>query len=329
MLPARIFEFILGKAKCFPKTKMPPEAFISYPDQTLFRQTDGLRNGVGKIYLAQNADIRPQRQPASGPAGLFGIDLGELADLFVARQENHGDDPLSGAPADGGLADRKRLKQRGMGFLVGLGHDGEAVDVAPAVQFSRRAVFPGPRRGRPGRAALVRVGVFIKFALKAKRLVRPGQLENMVDLFKGAPVGLVQAGLVAGRGGNMHLLRHLVQPALLVAAGKADKRAPLGQLVQPGRCHRQAQRVPTGQHIADGADLYPLGLHGHVQQKLGRSAHLEAFAVQVVFREGDRVKAQLFGKPGQFDNLLKHGLPAVRMRGNRPQGLALLQRGRD
>ena len=329
MLPARIFEFILRKAKGFPETEMPPEAFISYPDQALFRQTDGLGNGVGKVYLAQDADIGPQRQPASGPPGLFGIDLGELANLFVARQEDHGDDPLSGAPADGGLADRKRLKQRGMGFLIGLGHDGDAVDVALVVKLSRRTVFPGPRRGRPGRAALIRVGIFVEFPLKTERLVRPGQLENMVDLFKGAPVGLVQAGLVAGRGGDMHLLRHLVQPALLVAAGKADKRAPLGQLVQPGGCDRQTQRVPTGQHIADGADLYPFGLHGHVQEKLGRRAHLEAFAVQMVFREGDRVKAQLFGKPGQFDDFLKHGLPAVRMRGDRPQGLALLQRGRD
>ena len=239
MLPARIFEFILGKTKRLPETEMPPEAFISYPDQALFRQTDGLGNGVGKIYLAQNADVRPQRQPAAGPAGLFGVDLGELTDLFVARQEDHGNDPFSGAPANGGLADRKRLKQRGMGFLVGLGHDGDAMHIALAVQFARRAVFAGPRRGRPGRAALIRVGVFIKFALKAKRLVRPGQLENMVDLFKGAPVGLVQAGLVAGRGGDMHLLGHLVQPALLVAAGKTDKRAALGELIQPSGGDRQ------------------------------------------------------------------------------------------
>ena len=134
--------------------------------------------------------------------------------------------------------------------------------------------------------------------------------------------------LVAGGRGHVNLLRHLVEPAGLVTAREAHEGPALGQLIQPCDFEREAQRIPSRQHVADRADLDPLGVVDHVLRQHRQAAHLEAFAVQMMLGEADRVEAHFLRQLRDLHHFVDHALPAVGTVRDRAQRTPLFDRGR-
>jgi hypothetical protein len=163
-------------------------------------------------------------------------------------------------------------------------------------------------------------------ALEAKRFVAPRELQKLIDLFEDLPIYTIGFALVAAGGAGMNLLRHLVEPARLVAASEADDRAPFGQLVQPRYLQRQPQRVPPRQHIADGAGLDPFGVLQDVLCQHRQAPHLDPFAMQMMLGESDRFESHVFRQLRDLDDLFDHPLPAILMHRDGAQRTPLFER---
>ena len=69
-----------------------------------------------------------------------------------------------------------------------------------------------------------------------------------------------------------------------------------------------------------------VGVHRNVQMQLRDAADLEPLGMQVMLGEGDHLDAQVLGHAGELDDLLEHHLPAIVVRGDWTQPLALLKR---
>ena len=107
----------------------------------------------------------------------------------------------------------------------------------------------------------------------------------------------------------VRLLRHDVDPAALVAAREARAGAPARHVIEHGDVLGDAERIVGGQHDAELADADALGLHGEVEIEQHRVVgELEAFDVEVMLGEADRVVAELVGRAGLLGELLQHAL---------------------
>jgi hypothetical protein len=126
----------------------------------------------------------------------------------------------------------------------------------------------------------------------------------------------------------MDLLRHLVEPARLIAACKTDHRPALGQLIEPRDFEGEPQRIPSGEHVADRPRHDPFRVMENMLREYGQAAHLDPFAVQVMLGIGDRREAGILGDLREFDDFLDHFLPAIGMHRDRPKLTALFERGR-
>ena len=214
-----------------------------------------------------------------------------------------------------------------MRFLIRLGDDVDLLDPSLLVDFAGEAVLARPFMRRP-RSSFLRRRILVVLALEAERLVAPRQLQEAEDLFESLAIDAVGFALVAGGRGHVDLLRHLVEPARLVTAREADERPALGQLIQPCDFEREPQRIPPGQHVADRADLDPFGVVDHVLRQHWQAAHLEAFAVQMMLREADRIEADFLGQLRDLHHFFDHALPAIGTVRDRAQGPPLFERGR-
>src|ERR1700687_2984772 len=168
--------------------------------------------------------------------------------------------------------------------LVWLRDDIHHLDTPLSIDLPGEAIGGRPLVRRPRRSFLWE-GVFIIFALEAERLVAPCQLEEAEDLFKGFAIDPIAFALVARGGADVNLLRHLVQPPRLISAREADESAALGKLIEPGDFEREAQRIPSGQHISDRTDLDALGIMNHMLREDRQTAHRDAFTGSVMFWE--------------------------------------------
>jgi hypothetical protein len=117
-------------------------------------------------------------------------------------------------------------------------------------------------------------------------------------LFEGVAVGVVDLALIAAGALNMQLLSHLVEPSGLIAARHPDDSAALGELIEPTDFRRQANRIPSRQHVADRSDLDVFGVHRDVHEQGGDAAHLQSLGAQVMLGAGNRFKAQVVGDVG-------------------------------
>src|SRR5712692_4562128 len=144
-----------------------------------------------------------------------------------------------------------------MGSLIGLRHHVDLLDASLLIDLAGETVLTRPFVRRP-RRALQRMRKLVMLAREAKRLVAPGQLEELEDLLEDIAIETVSRALVTQSRADMDLLRHLVEPARLIAARETDHRAPLGQLIEPRDFEREPQRIPSGEHVADrpGHDLF-------------------------------------------------------------------------
>src|SRR5262245_17791037 len=110
-----------------------------------------------------------------------------------------------------------------MRFLIRLGYYRQLLNTPLGIDFSRGSVFPCPGMWWPRGTGVIRIRVLVKLSLKTKRLVRPGQLENVIYLLKGAAVCLIAYRMIAQRSRDVNFLCHLVEPARLVATRKPNK----------------------------------------------------------------------------------------------------------
>src|SRR5208282_1760795 len=163
--------------------------------------------------------------------------------------------------------------------LVRFWYDVDLLDASELVHLARKAVLAGPFVGGP-RGALLRVWIFVVFALEAERLVAPCEFKEAENFLEGFAVDTVRFAFVAVSGADMNLLRHLIQPSGLVTAREPDQGAPFGQLIEPGDFQREPQRVPSGQHVTNRTNLDVLGVMNHMLREHGQATHLDAFAVQ-------------------------------------------------
>src|ERR1700737_833116 len=88
--------------------------------------------------------------------------------------------------------------------------------VSSLTENARKTVLTRPFVRGPRRTFL-RGRIFVVFALETERLVAPRKLQEPEDLFEGFAIKPIALALVAGGGADMDLLRHLRQPAGLIA----------------------------------------------------------------------------------------------------------------
>ena len=103
------------------------------------------------------------------------------------------------------------------------------------------------------------------------------------------------------------LLRHDVDPAALIAARKAGVGAAAGHVVEHRDVLGDTNRIVGRQHDAQLADAHALGLHPDVEVEQHRVVgHLEAFGVEVMLGEADRIVTELVGQARLRGNLAQH-----------------------
>ena len=133
-------------------------------------------------------------------------------------------------------------------------------------------------------------------------------------LLEGLAVGGVDLVVLLGERAvdAVHLLRHHVHPAPLVAAREAGDGAPAAHVIEHRDVLGDADRVLGGQHDAELADADALGLHRDVEvEQDGVGGELEALDVEVVLGEGDRVVAEAVGELRLLGEFLEHVLVEV------------------
>src|SRR5579885_1460779 len=278
----------------------------------------------GHIDAVQYADSFAQFQLAARRARLFTIGFDESAHHGGMGNQDGRNDLLARAPSHRLLADRKGLEQGRMRPLIGLGHHVDLLDTAQFVHLAGKAVLARPLMRQP-RRALLRMGKFVVLPLEAERFVAPRQLEELINLLEGFAIDAVGFALVAAGRGDVNQLRHLVEPSRLIPARETDEGAAPGQLIEPRDFQRQPQRVPSRQHVSNRTDLDALGVIDHMLGQHRQAAHLDPFAVQVMFGEADRVEAHVLRDLRQFDDFIDHLLPFFRMVCDRAQLFAFFQ----
>src|SRR5262245_1920650 len=231
--------------------KEPGEAGAA---NALVAQLESAPTIVGKVHAMDHADVLAELELAATLARLLLIGLDEFSHDFGLRQQNRRDYSLARAPADCLFADRKSLKQLRMRLLVRLRYNIDLLDASQLIDLAIRPILAGPFVCRP-RSPFLRRRVLVVLAFEAERLVAPRQFEKAEDFFEGLTIDSIGLASVAYRGTNVNLLRHLIEPAGLIATGESDKCATLGQLIQPADLERQAQRIPARQNIANGTNL--------------------------------------------------------------------------
>jgi hypothetical protein len=108
------------------------------------------------------------------------------------------------------------------------------------------------------------------------------------------------------------LLRHHVDPAPLIAAREAGIGAAAGHLVEHRDVLGDPDRVRGRQHDAELADADALGLHREIEIEQHRVVgQLEAFDVEMMLGEADRVVAERVGQPDLLRQLAEHALIEV------------------
>src|SRR4029077_19103898 len=132
-----------------------------------------------------------------------------------------------------------------MRVLVGLGHDADLADDTLLVDLARRAVGAGPFGDRPAPDAL-RVGIWdlVVLAVVIPGLLGPRLFDDLEGLLIDPAVMVIDRRAVHRRAGRMVLLAEHIDPAVLVAAGKAGIDPPLGQVIEDGELFGGADRIP-------------------------------------------------------------------------------------
>jgi hypothetical protein len=105
----------------------------------------------------------------------------------------------------------------------------------------------------------------------------------------------------------VHLLRHDVDPAALIAARETGVGAAAAHVIEHRDILGDADRIVGGQHDAELTDADALGLHGDVEIEQHRVVgELEALDVEVVLGEADRVVARRVGQLRLLGELGQH-----------------------
>src|SRR5439155_26466868 len=155
------------------------------------------------------------------------------------------DNPRLRRIADRVLADRERLEQWRMRILVGLWHDADLADDAVCVDLAGGAVGAGPFGDRPAPdALLVGVGDLVVFAVVFPGLLGPRLLYDFKGLLVDPAVVVVDRRAVHRRAGRVVLLAEHIDPAILIAAGKAGIDPSLGQVIEDGELLGGPDRIP-------------------------------------------------------------------------------------
>src|SRR5579871_4142197 len=146
-----------------------------------------------------------------------------------------------------------------MWLLIRLRHDIDLLNAPLLIDLARKAILAGPLVCLPW-GALLRKGILVVLALEPEGLVTPRQFQKAKNLLEGLAIDPIAFALVAGGGADVNLLRHLIQPAGLIAARETHEGAPLGELIEPCDFECEAQRIPSRQYVSDGAGLDALGV---------------------------------------------------------------------
>lgn len=110
----------------------------------------------------------------------------------------------------------------------------------------------------------------------------------------------------------VHLLRHDIHPAALIAAREAGVGATVGHVVEHGDVFGDADRVVSRQHDAELADTDAFRLHADVEVEQHRIVgQLEPLDVEVMLGEADRVVAEVVGQPRLLGQIGEHALVEV------------------
>src|SRR5579885_2755624 len=207
-----------------------------------------------QIHAVDHTKVFPESEIQSDTPGFLLIGFCLFAHDRGLWEQNRWYDTLASTPSYGLLTDRKGLEQSRMRPLIRLGHHINLLNAAKLVDLARKTIFSCPLCRRPG-STLLRIGILIIFAFETERLITPGQLQKLEHLFERFPIDAIGFTFVAAGSGDVNLLRHLVEPPCLVASRKADEGAPLGQLIEPRDFEREAQWIPSGKNIANGANF--------------------------------------------------------------------------
>ena len=115
------------------------------------------------------------------------------------------------------------------------------------------------------------------------------------------------------------LLGHDVDPAALVAARETGVGASAGHVVEHRDVLGHANRIVGRQHDSELSDAQAPGLHPDIEVEQDRVVgNLEAFGVEVMLGEADRVVAEVVGQAGLRGNFAQHLVVQFAAKPNHP-----------
>src|SRR5215469_9753961 len=137
-----------------------------------------LRALVGVLLVGTNVNVLGYADPLAEPPIIAGrgrfatIEFSDSLQVWKPRHQGHRHDSAARTGDDCRFADRERLEELGMGFLVWLWHHHDLLDHA-VFDLSGRAELLCPFHWLPERPGLVRIRIFVVFPLEGERLVPP------------------------------------------------------------------------------------------------------------------------------------------------------------
>src|SRR4029453_2832772 len=167
----------------------------------------GFRLRLTKMHSAEGANAFTQFESAAGVLRNLLIDVAEPLEIGWIGDENPGHNTGAGRVANRILTHRKRLKERRMRLLVGLGNDANLAHHPLLVDLARRPVPASPFGHWPAlNALLVRIRNLVVLAIVSDRVLGPGFADDGQHLFVDVAVVLVNRRTIHRCTGGVILL---------------------------------------------------------------------------------------------------------------------------
>src|SRR5215510_11547861 len=139
----RIFGAVFRGAKRLTKAKSAKVVFESAVIG-VGKKCYGFRFRLTKMHRAEGTNAFAQFESAAGVLRNLLINVAESLEIGWVGDENPGHNARAGRVANRILTHRKRLKERRMRLLIGLGNDANLAHYPLLVDLARRPVLAGP-----------------------------------------------------------------------------------------------------------------------------------------------------------------------------------------
>src|SRR5215471_19934102 len=187
----RIFSVVFLGAKRLPEAKAT-KVVLKAPVIGFGQKCYSFRLRLAEMNGAEGANAFAQFESAAGVPRDLLIDVAEPLEIGWVGNEDPGHNTGASRVANRILTHRKRLKERGMRLLVGLGNDANPAYHPLLIDLAGRPVLAGPFCHRPAlNTLLVGIRNLVVLAIVGDRVLGPGFADDVQHLFVDVAVMLV------------------------------------------------------------------------------------------------------------------------------------------